>query len=293
MAGLLHLVPRYLPRFGMSPHWIVYQRPLVLVLFVVSLIVTWVFDADVEAQGGAYATGVLVLMLSGAIAVSLALTRERRRLSVYFWIVSAVFAYTLIDNVIERPDGVVIASVFIVVIVGISAISRWRRATELRVTGVTFADAASAEHWRVITGKRVNLVPMKKWGQQPRALKAAEIRQHYQARGPIAFVHVTLLDNRSEFISPLSLRVTQEGDNFAIEVSGAVAIANTIAYVSELIDPMSLFLGLTRQNLMTQAIRYLLWGEGETGLMVYAILLRYWEWTAEDDVRPLIFLMSE
>jgi len=44
---------------------------------------------------------------------------------------------------------------------------------------------------------------------------------------------------------------------------------------------------------MAQAIRYLLFGEGETGLMVYTILLRYWDWTPEEDVRPLIFLMSE
>jgi hypothetical protein len=27
--------------------------------------------------------------------------------------------------------------------------------------------------------------------------------------------------------------------------------------------------------------------------MVYTILLRYWESTPEDDVRPLIFLMSD
>ena len=44
---------------------------------------------------------------------------------------------------------------------------------------------------------------------------------------------------------------------------------------------------------MAQAIRYLLFGEGETGLVVYAILLRYWDWTPEEDVRPLTFLMSD
>jgi hypothetical protein len=42
-----------------------------------------------------------------------------------------------------------------------------------------------------------------------------------------------------------------------------------------------------------QSLRYLLWGEGEIGIMVYRILLRYWEWTPEEDVRPLIFLMRE
>ncbi len=76
-------------------------------------------------------------------------------------------------------------------------------------------------------------------------------------------------------------------------VSGAIATANSIAFISEAIDPLSIFLGLTRENLMVQSLRYLLWGEGETGLMVYTILLRYWESTAEEDVRPFIFLMSE
>jgi hypothetical protein len=293
MAGLLHLVPRYLPRFGMAPEWIAYQRPLVLVLFTTCLIVTWAFDASVEAQGGAYATGVLVLMLSGAVAVALALARERRKLTVYFWLVSGAFVYTLVDNVLERPDGVIIASVFIAVIVAVGAVSRWRRATELRVTEVTFVDEPSAGLWSSITGKRVNLVPMRVEGKEARARKRAEINRHYSVRGPIAFLHVRLLDNRSEFLSPLQVKVTKEGEDFTVEVSGAVAVANTVAYISELIDPVSLFLGLTRQNLMTQAIRYLIWGEGETGLMVYAILLRYWEWTAEDDIRPLIFLMSE
>ncbi|HKY31426.1 MAG TPA: hypothetical protein VJV23_02735 [Candidatus Polarisedimenticolia bacterium] len=293
MAGLLHLVPRYLPRFGMAPEWIAYRRPLVIVLFAVCVAVTVAFDADVEAQGGAYATGVLVLMLSAAFAVALALRREGSRLSFYFWLVTAVFAFTLADNVVERPDGVIIATLFIAGIVTVSAVSRWRRATELRVTRVTFADQASADLWPRIRGKQVNLVPLRTWTPEAIERKAAELHRHYALKGPIAFVHVKLLDNRSEFLSPLRLRVLQQGDHFAIEVAGAVAIANTVAYVSELVDPISLFLGLTRRNLMTQAFRYVLWGEGETGLMVYAILLRYWEWTPEEDVRPLIFLMSE
>lgn len=48
-------------------------------------------------------------------------------------------------------------------------------------------------------------------------------------------------------------------------VFGAVAIANTIAYISEAIDPVSIFIGLTRRNLMAQAIRYLFFRGGRDG----------------------------
>ena len=297
MAGLLNLIPRYLPRFGMAPHWTAQRRPLVLLLFGVSAVVTWIFRADVESQAGAYATGVMVLMLSAAFAVALALWKEgglRRRLgSAYFWGVTGVFAFTLVDIVAGRPDGLLIASVFIVAIVGVGALSRFVRATELRVMEVRFADAESRELWKGMTGKRVNLVPLADPCAERRGRKASELRRFYAVQGPLAFLHVRLSDNRSEFLAPLRLRIRRVGEDYTIEAGGALAIANTIAYVSELLDPTSLFLGLTVKNQMSQSFRYLLLGEGETGLMVYKILLRYWEWTPGEDVRPHIFLMSE
>lgn len=295
LAGLLNLIPRYLPRFGMAPRWVAHPRPLIVLLFVIDVVVTRAFDASVEAQGGAYATGVLFLMLSAAIAVALALKREKSSIFMigYFWLVSLVFTYTLIDNVIERPDGVIISSIFIAGVMVFSLASRYQRSTELRVSSVSFFDEASRNLWHSIVGKKVNLVPVRTSTEPSCAKKTDRIRKYYTVEGPLAFVHVRLLDNRSEFVSPLQLRLTPREQGFMIEVSGSVAIANTIAYISELIDPISIFLELTRQNLMEQSLRYIFWGEGETALMVYTILLRYWEWTPEQDVRPLIFLLSE
>jgi hypothetical protein len=293
MAGMLNLIPRYLPRYGMAPSWVNFSRPLVLALLAIDLVVTIVFRANVEAQGGAYATGVLVLILSAAVAVSLALKREGNSLEPYFWFLVAVFTYTLVDNVRERPDGLIIASIFIAAIVVFGLVSRWRRATELRVEQVTFADEQSAQIWPEMRGKKVLLCPLISNDPLSRERKAAQIRQHYNVSQPFAFMHVSLRDDRSDFTGGLRLHIRKEGDNFCVEVEGAVAIANAIAYISELIDPIAIFLGLTRKNMIDQSLNYILFGVGETGLMTYQILVRYWEWTEGDDVRPLIFLMSD
>ncbi len=299
MAGLLNLIPRYLPRFGMAPRWVAFNRPLILVLFAIDVVVTLAFRADVNAQGGAYATGVLALILSASVAVALYLWREageKKRFpwrSLYFWGVAAVFAFTFVDNVLLRPDGVIIASLFIATILALSGLSRYLRSTEFRVETLEFADPESEELWSHLVGKKINLVPLEHYRAQQRRKKEREIRQHYAVKGPLAFLHVHLRDDRSDFSQTLKVSVRRWEDDYLVEVKGALAIANTIAYLSELLDPRSIFLGLTQRNPMSQALQYLLWGEGETGILVYQILIRYWAWTPEEDVRPLIFLMSE
>jgi hypothetical protein len=109
MAGFLNLVPRYLPRYAMASEWTRASRPLVALLTAITFLITVIFDANVEAQGGAYATGVLVLITSAAVAVTLTLRREGGGRALYFLIITLIFIYTTIANIIERPDGVKIA----------------------------------------------------------------------------------------------------------------------------------------------------------------------------------------
>jgi hypothetical protein len=279
---------------GLAPHWVAYARPLVLVLFGFDVLITVIFRADVNAQGGAYATGVLVLMSSAAVASAVSLWKERSwALSLYCWVVVVVFVYTTGANIIERTDGIIIAAFFIVFILILSGISRYFRSTELRVEGHRFCDAESERLWNQLCREKANLVPVDSLDPDVRKSHEKQMAHYYHLKGPLAFVSVNLLDNRSEFLSPIEISVRKEGGEYLIKVSQAVAKANTIAYLSELIHPAGIFVRLTRLNPMRQSFRYLLLGEGETGLMIYSILQHYWEVTHTHEDRPCIFLMSD
>ena len=157
MAGLLNIVPRYLPRYGMAPEWAAASRPLVLIYTAIAFAVTIIFQANVDAQAGAYATGVLVLMSSASLEVTLSACRKRsesRWPIIGFAFIAAIFLYTTGVNIVERPDGVRIASFFIGMIVVASMLSRVWRTAELRVGKIEidsaaqrFLDEALANPW--------------------------------------------------------------------------------------------------------------------------------------------------
>jgi hypothetical protein len=301
MAGLLAIIPRYLPRFGMAPPWMESRKPLVIIISIINIIITIVFKANVNAMAGAYATGVLALILSATVAVTLSFYKEDKQKKIfnlkviYFSIVSVVFAFTLCMNIFERPDGIIIATIFYVAIFIASFISRWRRAFELRVDSSKFVDEESEKLFNLIKNKKVDLVPTstldEKWLQR----KQHKIEKHYLLNGSLAFLAINLRDDRSEFMTPLEIKVSRlkfSEKHYLIEIFGAVAIPNTIAYISEQISPISIYLGLARKNAMEQSFSYLFFGEGEIGIITYKVLVQHWE-KLKEDVRPMIFLMSE
>lgn len=276
MAGLLNIIPRYLPRFGMSPVWLEFRRPLVLVLTFICLIVNWVFDADVEAQGGAYATGVLVLMASGAFAVLLA-EWETRIYRVMFSIILGVFLYVMAVNAIERPDGLKIASLFIIAIVVASVWSRWRRSSEMRVGGRLFDDEASEANWNELRATPyLVLIPLRSRSAEARRTCEARRIQHQHAQDArYAFLHVNLTEDPSQFATPVRIHVERDGQDAIVTVSDAVAVANAIAYVAIELDADEVVIGLLDSGTpVLNAALYLAFGTGEVGYAVRAIFMR-------------------
>ncbi len=301
MAGLLNLIPRYLPRLGMAPQWVELVRPLVLVLFVIDLVVTLVFRASVDRQAGAYATGVLVLIFSASVAACLSLwheSRERKGFnslllrSFYCGLCAVVFAYTLAFNVKERPDGIIIASIFIFLLIVTSIASRYQRSTELRVLRCEFMDEDSRRIWTELQGECANLVGLSTLDPDYRAALRENIISHYKLKGPLTFVHVTMIDDRSEFYEQLRIKITLEGDDFLITVSHANVIANTVVYISLVLHACNVIMHLSETgNPLTRTVKYVLFGTGEVGLMVYEILVAYWKDQPECE-RPLLLLMA-
>lgn len=284
MAGLLNLVPQYLPRYGMAPDWARAIRPLVMLFTLINLTVTWIFDADVEAQGGAYATGVLVLMSSACIATVIGRWRERSgpwflRVPWYFVVISGVFFFTTVANIRVKPDGIKIASCFIAAIVVSSVVSRAARSRELRFIGFQFQDDQSRFLWNSLRDAEFPVLVPHRPGRRGLATKEEIIRRDHRLEPdvPIVFIEVDLGDASDFYLEP-RLRVTQEGGRFILEIERAASIAHTIAAVglelSKVGKPPEIHFGWTDETPVAGTIGFLLFGEGNVPWMVHELLLR-------------------
>ena len=304
MAGLLNMVPRYLPRYGMAPEWAAAYRPLVMAFTVINLVVTWAFRADVSAQGGAYATGVLVLMTSAAIATLVDIGHKplpadrsgvfgRRAAQCYFFLVCLVFIYTTIANMIERPDGIIIASIFIGCVLALSLVSRFWRAEELRLKEFRFADDAARMLWTDICldGTFQVLVPHRP-GQRSLAEKEAEIRRKHRIPPgvPIVFLEVHYGDT-SEFENAPIIGVRQEGDFFVITAHDCVSVSHTIAQLAMEMtkngSPLDIVFGWSKGNRLNLALDFLLFGRGDVPNRVVDLLD---DAIADPDKRPTVIV---
>ncbi|WP_336711206.1 amino acid transporter [Arthrobacter sp. USHLN218] len=292
MAGLLNLVPRYLPRYGMAPAWAKAVRPLVLVFSLIGFLVTWLFGADVTAQGGAYATGFLVLMTSAAVAATLsARGRKQQRRAITFGLISLVFVYTTVANIFERPEGIRIAGMFIAGIILVSLLSRVGRSFQLHATRVHL-DQQALEFMAPIVDGPIALI-----AHEPSDSNAADYRQKVAAAIEVSQLPLTdeplflevVVDDSSEFETELRVKgVTRHGYRI-LEVHGP-GVPNTIASVLLHIRDVTglmphIYFRWTEGSPLANFLRFLFLGVGEIAPLTREVLRE-----AEPDVaqRPQV-----
>ncbi|MET8183441.1 amino acid transporter [Streptomyces sp. NPDC005336] len=280
MAGLLNLMPRYLPRYGMAPHWARAVRPMVLVFTLIAFLVTWLFNADVDAQGGAYATGVLVLMTSAAVAVTLAARRAGQRgWTIAFGVISVVFLYTTAVNVVERPDGVKIGACFIAGIIAVSLLSRLARAFELRVTDMDLDDLAQRFVHDTAT-RRIRFI-----ANEPDRRDVAEYRDKtHQIRADndippeedLIFVEVTVRDP-SDFETAVRVHGEVLHGRYRVLTLDGSSVPNSLAALllhvrDETGFRPHIYFEWTEGSPFAQFLRFFLFGQGEVAPVTREVL---------------------
>jgi len=281
MAGLINIVPRYLPSYGMAPEWGRAVRPVVVIYTIVSIAITIAFNANVDAQAGAYATGILVMMVSGSVAVAISSARRRqRRSTVGFSILTAVLGYALVENIREKPDGIAISGFFILGIVVISLVSRVARTTELRAERIEFDEKARAFlNESLAHDGSLNLIANKR--QTGDAAEYAEKERSQRAMNPlrrgmdVIFLEIEVTDP-SRFGGVLTVRGESVG-RFKVLRAESSAAPNAIAAIllalrdATGIRPQAHF-EWSEGNPVAHLLRYLLLGRGDTPPVVHEIL---------------------
>jgi hypothetical protein len=216
-------------------------------------------------------------MSSAAIAVTLAMYRRGRHWH-SFLVISLVFAYTTIQNIHERPEGIKIASFFILTIVLTSLISRVWRSTELRVERVELDDAAR-DFVRAAARGTVRIIANRRDQGDAKEYEIKENEKrtdnHIPPGESVLFFEVTPGD-ASEFSGILKI-YGERVDGFQVLRAISPAVPNAIAaFLLHLRDETGklphVYFGWSEGNPLSYLLKYIAFGEGDTAPVTHEVL---------------------
>jgi hypothetical protein len=292
MTALAVLLPQFLLRFGMEFRWADRWGLLLGAFAFINLLVTLIFQAHVEDQRGAYATGVLALITSAGVASALDKRREMRdkhhglvgrffaRINLgYYTAFAALFVLTAISVMLQTPSGLGITLCFIAAIVAMSVISRAWRADELRTIGFEFKDDESKFLWDSMRAADFPVLVPHRPGHQSRAEKEAEIRAHHQLAPEVDIVFLEVeMGDPSDFYQRLLVAVFREDTRVIIKLHNCVAVPHAIAAVALEMSrdsiPPGLHFGWTQLDMLSASWSYLAFGEGNVPWKVRELIHR-------------------
>lgn len=288
MTALGVLLPRFLLRFGMEFKWTHRWGVLLIFFALINMTVTLWFGASVEAQRGAYTTGVLVLISCTSLVTVLDLRQRREqpepkkpwRLTVWFFgALTGVFLLLTAVVLIRAPAGLLIAASFTAVILGMSVLSRFIRADELRTIGFQFQDAQSKFLWDSLRLADFPVLIPHRPGRYEREQKEIEIRRDHNLDPEVDIVFLEVeVDDPSNFLQNLHIEMVQEDHRFVIKTTRCVSVAHAIAAIalemSKESKPPSLHFGWSELNLMTASWSYFAFGEGNVPWKVRELIHR-------------------
>ena len=294
MAGLLNIVPRYLPRYGMAPEWGRAVRPLVLLYTAVCFAIVILFSASTTSQAGPYATGVLAMMTSAAIAVTLTTRREGSRLAALgFGVVAVVASYATVANIVEQPMGIAIALISIATIIVVSLVSRVQRSTELRQERIEIDETAQGFIDDARTRDEIHVVAHRRRPSDSPKVYAAKLKEqrednHIPPEEPVLFLEVDVED-ASEFEDVLEVRGKDVGGYRVLRAQSSVVPNAIAAFLLHLRDTTGktphCYFGWTEGNPIVYLFRYILFGEGDTAPVTHEVLR---EAESDPERRPII-----
>jgi hypothetical protein len=274
------LLPLFLLKFGMEFKWTDRWGVLFVVFAAINMLVTLHFQANVEDQRGAYATGVLVMIACAAVVTAI----EHRHTfanatgflsrvwhfstMMYFALFAVVFLAIMFSVTLRSSSGL-----------GMSILSRAWRADELRTIGFAFKDAQSEFLWNSLRLMDFPVLVPVRPGRDVHRQKEIDIRNaHLLApETDIVFLEVCV-DDPSDFFQTLLVEVVREDNRYVIKVANCVSAAHAIAAIalemSRSSVPPGLHFGWPEMDMLSGSWSYLAFGEGNIPWKVRELIHR-------------------